>query len=164
MISLRKTVHFLISFSLMLFISTASSFIARDALATPLFTVTVGQWGQSSGLLAWGFGNVEETAKDLKGKAQEFAGNVTGDPKDQVMGKGKQIQSRVQNAAQTAKDSMKNGRDQAIAKNLEGKLQETKGNITNNPGDQMMGKVKQAESQVRNTVEDVKSAAQDLIN
>ncbi len=156
MVSLRKTIHFLISFSLMIFISAASGFIAHDASATPVFTVTVGHTGP----LAWGFGNAEATAKNLEGKAQEFAGDVTGDPKDQLMGKSKQAQSRAQRALDNAKDS----RAGAVAKNLEGKLQEQKGKLTNNAGDQMMGKAKQVESQVRNTVENVKSAAQDLID
>ncbi|UCJ14175.1 MAG: CsbD family protein [Phormidium sp. PBR-2020] len=56
------------------------------------------------------------------------------------------------------------GRAKAVEKNLEGKLQETAGRVTDTPEDQVMGKAKQAESQVRNTVEDVKSAAEDLFN
>ncbi|WP_353932568.1 CsbD family protein [Okeanomitos corallinicola TIOX110] len=44
----------------------------------------------------------------------------------------------------------------AAAKNVEGKAQEALGNITGDPKDQAEGKAKQAESQVRNAVEDVK--------
>jgi uncharacterized protein YjbJ (UPF0337 family) len=47
---------------------------------------------------------------------------------------------------------------EAIGKDIEGKAQETKGKITGNKEDQVRGKVKQAESKVRNTVEDVKDA------
>jgi len=47
----------------------------------------------------------------------------------------------------------------AIGKDIEGKAQETMGKITGNQEDQVMGKVKQAESKVRNTVEDVKGAS-----
>jgi uncharacterized protein YjbJ (UPF0337 family) len=50
-------------------------------------------------------------------------------------------------------------RVEAIGKDIEGKAQETMGKITGNQEDQVMGKVKQAESKVRNTVEDVKSAS-----
>ena len=47
----------------------------------------------------------------------------------------------------------------AIGKDIEGKAQETMGKITGNQEDQVMGKVKQAESKVQNTVEDVKGAS-----
>jgi uncharacterized protein YjbJ (UPF0337 family) len=47
-------------------------------------------------------------------------------------------------------------RVEAIGKDIEGKTQETIGKITGSKEDQIMGKVKQAESKVRNTVEDVK--------
>jgi uncharacterized protein YjbJ (UPF0337 family) len=50
-------------------------------------------------------------------------------------------------------------RVEAIGKDIEGKAQETMGKITGNQEDQVMGKVKQAESKVRNTVEDVKGAS-----
>ena len=50
-------------------------------------------------------------------------------------------------------------RVEAIGKDIEGKAQETMGKITGNKEDQVMGKVKQAESKVRNTVEDVKGAS-----
>lgn len=44
----------------------------------------------------------------------------------------------------------------ATAKNIEGKAQEALGNITGDPQDQAEGKAKQAESEVRHTVENVK--------
>lgn len=47
-------------------------------------------------------------------------------------------------------------RAKATAKNIEGKLQEAVGNITGNPQDQAEGQAKQAESQVRHTIENVK--------
>ena len=52
-------------------------------------------------------------------------------------------------------------RVEAIGKDIEGKAQETRGKITGNKEDQIMGKVKQAESKVRNTVEDVKDASRE---
>lgn len=120
--------------------------------------------------IAWGFGNkTEATAKEVEGKIQESVGNVTGDPKDQIMGKAKQAEGQVRNAAEDLKTSIKDnvdleGRAKAVQKNVEGELQETAGRVTDTPADQAMGKAKQAESQVRNTVEDVKSAAQDMFN
>ncbi|HIK04334.1 MAG TPA: CsbD family protein [Trichormus sp. M33_DOE_039] len=47
-------------------------------------------------------------------------------------------------------------RAKATAKNIEGKAQEALGNVTGDPEDQAEGKAKQAESQVRHGVEDVK--------
>ncbi len=120
--------------------------------------------------IAWGFGNrAEATAKEVEGKVQESVGNLTGDRQDEIMGKAKQAQGQVRNAAEDVKTSIQDnvdleGRAKAVQKNVEGKLQETAGQVTDTPEDQVMGKAKQSESQVRNTVEDVKSAAQDLLN
>jgi uncharacterized protein YjbJ (UPF0337 family) len=47
-------------------------------------------------------------------------------------------------------------RTKATAKNVEGKAQEALGNITGDPKDKAEGKSKQAESEVRHAVEDVK--------
>lgn len=101
--------------------------------------------------------SIQGISKDVEGKAQEAIGNITGDPKNQMMGKGKQVQSQVMNAAEDLKSSTElQGRAKAVAKNLEGKVQEAKGNLTDNPQDKIMGQAKQTESQARNLVEDVK--------
>jgi uncharacterized protein YjbJ (UPF0337 family) len=55
-------------------------------------------------------------------------------------------------------------RIKATAKNLEGKLQETVGNITDNPTDQAEGKAKQAEAEGRHIVEDVKDKLKKIID
>ncbi|CAC5342001.1 MULTISPECIES: CsbD family protein [Planktothrix] len=55
-------------------------------------------------------------------------------------------------------------RVKATAKNIEGKIQETVGDITGDPETQAEGKAKQAEAKVRHTVEDVKDATKDAIN
>ncbi|BAZ37939.1 hypothetical protein NIES4101_38650 [Calothrix sp. NIES-4101] len=47
-------------------------------------------------------------------------------------------------------------RAKATAKNVEGKAQEALGNVTGDPKDKAEGKAKQAESEVRHGVEDVK--------
>jgi uncharacterized protein YjbJ (UPF0337 family) len=106
---------------------------------------------------------VKSMTKNIEGKTQEAIGNITGDPKDQMMGKAKQIESQARNAAEGIKDTMKlKGRAKAVTKNIEGKAQEAIGNITGDPKDQMMGKAKQVESQGRNVVEDVKDKIQDI--
>jgi uncharacterized protein YjbJ (UPF0337 family) len=99
--------------------------------------------------------------KNLEGKAQSAIGNVTGDPKDQMMGKAKQAESQVRNAAEDVKDQFKlTGRAKAGAKSVEGNVQEAVGKVTGNAKDQMMGKVKQAEGHDRNAIENVKDRIQ----
>ena len=44
----------------------------------------------------------------------------------------------------------------AVAKNIEGKVQEAVGEVTGDPKDKAEGKAKQAESQVRHTAENIK--------
>jgi uncharacterized protein YjbJ (UPF0337 family) len=47
-------------------------------------------------------------------------------------------------------------RAKATAKNVEGKIQEAMGNVTDNPKAQSEGKAKQVEAKIRHTTEDVK--------
>lgn len=49
----------------------------------------------------------EATGKNLKGKAQEAMGKVTGDKGDQAKGKAKQGEASAQHAAEDAKDKVK---------------------------------------------------------
>ncbi|WRH67629.1 MAG: CsbD family protein [Planktothrix sp. GU0601_MAG3] len=55
-------------------------------------------------------------------------------------------------------------RVKATAKNIEGKIQEAVGDVTGDPQTQAEGKAKQAEAQVRHSVEDVKDKAKDIID
>jgi uncharacterized protein YjbJ (UPF0337 family) len=52
----------------------------------------------------------------------------------------------------------------ATAKNVEGKAQETMGNITGDPQTQAEGREKQAEARVLHTVEDVKDEVKKIID
>jgi len=111
------------------------------------------------------FNRAKAMSKDIEGKTQEAIGNLTGDPKNQMMGKAKQVESQALSAAENLKDKTQlAGRTKAVAKNLEGKVQETKGNITGDRQDQAMGKTKQVESQARNVVEDIKEGVQGIFN
>ncbi|MEE3718026.1 CsbD family protein [Tumidithrix elongata RA019] len=160
MISLRQVRKFLLTISLVVLISVATTFTAKTVGAATSSTLS----NQPHVQIAWGFGKAKAVAKDIEGKTQEAIGNVTGDPKDQVMGKAKQVESQVRNAAENAKDSMGlQGRTKAVTKNVEGKVQEAIGNITGNAKDQAMGKAKQVESQVLNAAEDVKAKGRDLL-
>jgi uncharacterized protein YjbJ (UPF0337 family) len=52
----------------------------------------------------------------------------------------------------------------ATAKNIEGKAQETIGNITGDKKDQLAGKAKQAQASAEHAVEDLKTALDDTTN
>ncbi len=52
----------------------------------------------------------------------------------------------------------------AIAKNIEGKVQETVGNITDNPKQQAEGKAKQIQAEAMNTAENIKDKAKNFID
>ena len=45
--------------------------------------------------------------KDIEGKAQEAIGNVTGDRQNQIAGKAKQVEAKVRNAVEEAKNNAK---------------------------------------------------------
>lgn len=52
----------------------------------------------------------------------------------------------------------------AAGKNIEGKAQEALGNLTGDPEDKAEGKAKQAESEVRQGVEDVKDNVKEKLD
>lgn len=54
---------------------------------------------------------VKATSKNIEGKAQEALGNITGDPKDQAEGKGKQAEAKVRHAGEDVKDEIKKAVD-----------------------------------------------------
>lgn len=57
------------------------------------------------------------------------------------------------------------GKDiKATAKNIEGKVQETTGNITGDKKDQLAGKAKQAQASGEHAVEDLKDAVRESTN
>lgn len=55
-------------------------------------------------------------------------------------------------------------RAKATAKNIEGKAQEAMGNVTGDPEDKAAGNMKQGESEVRHTKEDVKDKAKEFLD
>jgi uncharacterized protein YjbJ (UPF0337 family) len=50
---------------------------------------------------------VEATAKNVQGKAQEMASEVTGDPKDKAEGQAKQGEAKVGHVVEDIKDKVK---------------------------------------------------------
>jgi uncharacterized protein YjbJ (UPF0337 family) len=55
-------------------------------------------------------------------------------------------------------------RAKAAIKNVEGKVQETVGDLTGNSKDQVQGNAKQAEAKVRNAAEDVKDQVKKAVD
>jgi uncharacterized protein YjbJ (UPF0337 family) len=55
-------------------------------------------------------------------------------------------------------------RAKAIAKNVEGKIQEATGDVTGNPRDKVEGQDKQNQAAAMHAVEDVKDTAKDIID
>lgn len=53
------------------------------------------------------------TAKNVEGKVQEFAGDVTGDPDQKTEGKAKQVESNIRHTAENLKDDVKRAVDKA---------------------------------------------------
>lgn len=51
------------------------------------------------------------TAKNIEGKLQEAAGNITGDPQDQAEGKAKQAEAKVRHTVEDVKDEVKDAVD-----------------------------------------------------
>ena len=53
------------------------------------------------------------TAKNVEGKVQEAAGDLTGDPKAQAEGKAKQAEAKVRHSVEDVKDEAKKIVDQS---------------------------------------------------
>ncbi|MDX2228777.1 MAG: CsbD family protein [Leptolyngbyaceae cyanobacterium bins.349] len=51
------------------------------------------------------------TAKNIEGKVQEFAGDVTGNPDQKAEGKAKQVEANVRHSAENLKDDVKRAID-----------------------------------------------------
>lgn len=54
---------------------------------------------------------VEATAKNIEGKVQAAAGEITGDPKDKAEGKAKQREAEATHAKEDVKDALKDAID-----------------------------------------------------
>jgi len=163
MISFQKCRRFFLNMSLttILITAIAFSFSSEQSWATVPLNSLIGQ----QPVQIANSNRAKAMTKDLEGKTQETMGNITGNRKDQMIGKAKQGEGQFRNSVEDLKDNTKlTGRSKAISKNVEGKFQEAKGNITGDRGDQIAGKAKQAESQTRNVVEDVKDKVRDIFN
>ena len=163
MISFQQCRRFFLNLSLTTILVTAIafSFSSEESWATVPLTQLIRQ----QPVQIANMNRAKAMTKDLEGKTQETMGNITGDPKDQMMGKAKQVESKVRNSAEDLKDNIKlTGRTKAVSKNIEGKAQEAKGKMTGDRGDQIAGKAKQADGQTRSAFEDAKDNVQSFFN
>ncbi len=108
--------------------------------------------------------SVRSSSKELEGKTQEAIGNITGDAKNQIIGKAKQAEAEARKVTENIKDGVKlPERVKANAENLEGKTQEAFGNLIGDRQDQVTGKAKQMESKTRNLMEDAKDKLKGML-
>lgn len=105
MISLQQIRRFFLTMMLtvMLAINIAFDFGSTDSWAATSLPQLISQ--PQTPIVA--MNRVEAMTKNIEGKAQEAIGNVTGDPKNQMMGKAKQVESQAKNAAEDVKDNLK---------------------------------------------------------
>jgi uncharacterized protein YjbJ (UPF0337 family) len=54
---------------------------------------------------------IKATAKNVEGKVEEAAGEVTGDPKKKAEGKSKQAEAQVRHTVEDVKDEVKKAAD-----------------------------------------------------
>lgn len=132
-----------------------------------LFTIVLGipisdSWAEAPLIPIASLEKVQSITKDLEGKTQEAIGNITGDPKNQIIGKAKQAEADVRNAAEAIKTNVPE-RVKSGAKDLEGKAQEAIGNVVGDRQNQIAGKSKQVESKTRNFLEDAKDKVKEFL-
>ncbi len=140
---LNQIRYFLLTASLVVFMATAIAFgtFPANSLAAPALDAPSNQ-------IAWGWGKGKAVGKNLEGKIQEGSSEITGDPKDEIVGKMKQTESQVRNFAEDIKETATtNPKIKAYTKNIEGKFQDAAGTISGNNRAQEIGKAKQREAQ-----------------
>jgi uncharacterized protein YjbJ (UPF0337 family) len=92
-------------------------------------------------------------AKNLEGKAQEAAGQITGDPAMRHKGQAKQAEAEARNIATDLKEKVKDVAEkvhdsvESAAKSVAGKVEEFVGDKTDDPEKVIKGKAKQAEAE-----------------
>ncbi|WP_256528970.1 CsbD family protein [Limnofasciculus baicalensis] len=104
MISIQQIRSLFLTMSLAVILSTtiAFGFGSADSWAATSPTQLISQ--TQNQILA--MNQAEATIKNIEGKAQETMGNITGNRKDQIMGKAKQVESKASTAAEKMKDKV----------------------------------------------------------
>ncbi|MCY7406460.1 MAG: CsbD family protein [Alkalinema sp. CAN_BIN05] len=106
-------------------------------------------------------------AKTVESKVQDVVAKVTGDPEDQLSAKMKQAEANLSRATANAQNHLEYSSNVSLQDkarnallNVEGKVQDTIGRLTDSPEDQAAGKAKQVVATARNVV----SNARDKVN
>lgn len=107
--------------------------------------------------------SAQAAAKTVESKVQDVVANVTGDPADQLSAKVKQAEASLSRATANAQNHMEDSvnvslqdRAKNALLNVEGKVQDTIGRLTDSPEDQAEGKGKQAVAAARGAVSNAK--------
>jgi uncharacterized protein YjbJ (UPF0337 family) len=133
---------FFLIISLVLFLGIFTAFTSEVSLAQTQIATTMNR--------------VEATTKNIEGKVQETLGNVTGNKKDQFMGKAKQAESKVRNAVEDIKDTKWQPKSRAVTKNIEAKTEKAIDNSIVNPNYLPSGKTNDIKSESRDPANKMK--------
>jgi uncharacterized protein YjbJ (UPF0337 family) len=131
MILFQKFRRFFLVISLVLLLGTFTAFASENSLAQTQIA---------------SMNRVEATTKNIEGKVQETMGNVTGNKKDQFMGKAKQAESKVRNAIEDVKIKTEKAMDDSIVNPnyLPGRITNDIKTQSRNPADQMKDDIRNA--------------------
>ncbi len=141
MILLQQFRKLFIIVGLVLFLGTFTAFTADNSLAQTQIA---------------SMNRVEATTKNIEGKVQEAVGKVTGNKKDQFMGKAKQAESKVRNAVEDIKDVTSQPRLKATKRNIEAKTEKAMDNSIVNPNYLPSGKTNDIKSESRDPANQMK--------
>ncbi|MBE9249581.1 CsbD family protein [Dolichospermum sp. LEGE 00240] len=121
-----------------------------------IFTAFTAEVSLAQTQIATTMNRVEATTKNIEGKVQETLGNVTGNKKDQFMGKAKQAESKVRNAVEDIKDATRQQQLKAATKKIEAKTEKAIDNSIVNPNYLPSGKTNDIKSESRNPANKMK--------
>lgn len=152
MMLLQLVRQFFLTISLVLLLGTFTAFTSDDSLATTFLTQPISLTQTQIATM----NRVEATTKNIEGKVQETLGNVTGNKKDQFMGKAKQAESKVRNAVEDIKDVSRKQESKAVIKNIEAKTEKAMDNSIVNPNYLPGGKTNDIKSESRNPADKMK--------
>jgi len=153
MILFQQVRKFSLTISLVVFIATAITFgfaPKNSWAATPLIASS----NQPSSQIAFGWGKAKAATKGMEGNVQEAVGDLTGNRKDQVMGRAKQAESRARSGEAEAKEAM-----QSKVKSGEDKLKKA----ADKSREEIRDKTNQAERNANNAVKDMKAKGREML-
>lgn len=149
MILFQQIRKFFMIMSLVFLMGTFTAFTAENCLAETQIA---------------SMNRVDATNKNIEGKVQETVGNVTGNKKDQFMGKAKQAESKIRNAVEDIKDASLKQKSKAVIKKMEIKTEKAIDNSIVNPNYLPRGKTNDIKSESRNPANKMKEELRNTFN